>query len=217
MLLYPIFLNLKSRRVVVIGGGEVAERKVRSLLDTGAAITVISPDLSSELMSLASAGRIDFQHRNYTPGDCKGASLVLSATDDPEVNRAVSAEARATGVLLNTADQPALCDFFMPAIVRRGDLTIAVSTGGSSPALAARLRDDIANVVGEEYGPLIELLAEVRPEIRRRVVHEADRKALYDQILRSDVLSLFRQHNPEEATRRLWMIVEDFVCEGKSS
>jgi precorrin-2 dehydrogenase / sirohydrochlorin ferrochelatase len=216
MMLYPIFLNLTAKRVVVIGGGTVAERKVQSLLEGGAKITVISPQLTAGLLELAEAGRLHLQHRKYRTGDCQGATLVLSATDDAQVSRAVWQEATEAGIMINTADQPAFCDFMMPAILRRGDLTVAISTAGSSPVLAGRLRDEISKVLGAEYEQLIELLASLRPEIRSRVAHEEDRKGLYHRILDSNVLALLRRNNREEAERLLRTIIEDFTYEGKT-
>jgi len=214
---YPVFLNLKGKRVVVVGGGEVAQRKVESLLETGAIIVVISREISERLSSLANATQIEVKKRSYEAGDCNGAVLVLSATDDSEVSRAVWAEATSAGIMINTADQPALCDFIMPALVRRGDLTIAISTGGTSPALAARLRENVSGVIGPEYEQLMEMLAKARPEIRRRVLQERDRKALHYQILDSDVVTLLQQKDRQGAERRLREIIEDFVCEGKVS
>lgn len=214
---YPVYLNLKGKRVVVIGGGEVAERKVMSLAETGASITVISPDVTPQLASLARNNSIELHKRPYSPGDCKDAVLVLSATDDPETSRAVWEEANRRGVLVNTADQPDLCDFIMPAVVRRADLTVAISTGGTSPALAATLRRKIENVIGPEYERLLDLLAKARPEIRRRVKDEQDRKALHYRVLDSDVLTLLEKDDNDGAERRLKEIIEEFVCQEKTS
>src|SRR5436190_18069745 len=166
---YPIYLNLKHKRVVVIGGGEVAERKVESLLHTGAKITAVSPNFTPPLSELADKKAIRIHRRAYQAGDCTGAALVFSATDDPEVSAAVFREAANCGALVNTADQPDLCDFIMPAVVRRGDIAVAVSTGGTSPGLAAQLRNKIAEIIGPEYAKLAEMLSEVRREIRRRI------------------------------------------------
>jgi len=138
MTFYPIFLNLQGRRIVVIGGGEVAERKIESLLDTGASIVVISPEVTPAIASLFRQNRIEICNRTYRPGDCAEAALVFSATGDAEISRAVHAEATALGVFVNTADQPSQCSFIMPAVVRRGDIGVAISTSGTSPALAAR-------------------------------------------------------------------------------
>jgi len=201
---YPVYLNLKNKRVVVIGGGEVAERKVQSLLGTGAAITVISPEVTVNLESLAQSKQIRVLRRPYAEGDCDDATLVFSATDDPSVSLKVfDAEA-----LVNTADQPELCDFIMPAVLRRGDIAVAISTGGSSPGLAARLRDEIAEIIGPEYGQLAELLQRVRPEILKRVPDQEQRKALHYRILNSDIIERLKQGDSDGAERRLRELIE---------
>src|SRR5207248_3546891 len=137
------------------------------------------PKVTQRLALLAQEGRIELRLRTYAAGDCSGAALVFSATDDPELSREVFQEAVAVGALVNTADQPSLCDFIMPAVVRRGDIAIAISTGGTSPGLAARLRQQISQIIGPEYAALTELLSEARPEIRRRIPSEEARKALH--------------------------------------
>jgi len=205
---YPIYLNLKGKRVVVIGGGEVAERKIESLLDTDASINVISPEVTARILKLASERRVELDRRLYRDGDCSGATLVLSATDDDATNRSVFEEARKAGALVNTADQPALCDFIMPAVVRRGDIAIAISTSGTSPGLAARLRQKIARLIGPEYGHLAQLLSEARPLIRRRIPEQADRKELQYRILDSDIMSYLRNNDIAGAERRLREIIE---------
>ena len=117
---------------------------------------------------------------------------------------------------MNTADEPALCDFYMPAVVRRGELTVAISTGGASPALAAKLRRKLSKIIGPEYVRLLHLLAKVRPEIRRRVPDERERKALQYEILNSDVSACFKAHDNDGAERRVWEIIENFVCQEKT-
>ena len=201
---YPIYLNLKDKRVIVIGGGEVAERKVHSLLGTGADITVISPEVTSTIESLAQSGRIHLLRRRYVDGDCDDATLVFSATDDP----AVSAEVFNRSALVNTADQPELCDFIMPAVMRRGDITVAISTGGSSPGLAARLRDEVTEIIGPEYGELAALLRRVRPEILNRVPDQERRKALHYRILDSDIIERLKRGDSKGAERRLRELME---------
>jgi precorrin-2 dehydrogenase/sirohydrochlorin ferrochelatase len=205
---YPVYLNLKNKRVVVIGGGVVAERKVETLLGTEASINVISPELTPRLEALAQSSQIQLQRRAYVAGDCAGAALIFSATDDAAVSRAVFDEAIKEGVLVNTADKPVLCDFIMPAVVRRGDIAVAVSTGGTSPGLAAQLRDKIATVIGPEYAQLAELLARVRPEIQSRIPNEDQRKALHYRILNSDIMERLSQDDREGAERRLREIIE---------
>jgi precorrin-2 dehydrogenase/sirohydrochlorin ferrochelatase len=205
---YPIYLNLTGRRVVVVGGGEVAERKIESLLGTGALISVISPQLTNRVLALASERKIELQQRAYQEGDCAGAALVFSATDDAEVSRAVFADCRRTGALINSADKPALCDFIMPAVMRRGDIAIAVSTGGTSPGLAARLRQKIASLIGPEYGRLAQLLSQARPYIHERIPAEADRKAMQYRILDSDIMMYLKNNDIAGAERRLREIIE---------
>ena len=212
---FPIYLNLTGKRVVVIGGGEVAERKVAALSDTGAEITVVSPALTLQLLSLANSNAIRWQNRSYVRGDCAGATLVFSATDDPETSRAVWEEATTARILVNTADQPTLCDFIMPAVVRRGDLAVAISTGGASPALAATLREKLSEELGPEYEELLEILSQARPEIRRRFHDEVDRKALHYRILESNVIDLLKREDREGAERVLREIIGDFTCQEK--
>ena len=206
---YPVYLNLKGRRVVVVGGGEVAERKVESLLESEACITVVSPEVTRSLNVLADQNQIEWHHRKYMNGDCAGAALVFSATDDPEVNRAVYAEATALGIFVNTADQPALCSFIMPAVVRRGDIGIAISTSGSSPALAARLRRKISRVIGPEYAQFSQLMVRARKEIRSRVASERGRKELHYRIIDSDIIKLLRRNDREAAERRLNEMIQE--------
>jgi siroheme synthase-like protein len=213
---FPVYLNLRGKRVVVIGGGTVAERKVTSLLGTGASITVISPELTPHLVSMATENTIEWKRRAYQPGDCSGAALAFSATNVPEVNRAVWDETNAAGILLNTADQPDLCDFIMPAVVRRGDLAVAVSTGGTSPALAATLREEISDLIGPEYEHLLELLAKVRPAIQKRFDDESERKALHYRIIKSNLITLLKQQDRDGAVRLLQELIEDFAFEEKA-
>jgi siroheme synthase-like protein len=196
---YPVFLNLKNKRIVVIGGGEVAERKVESLLATGALIVLISPVITPRLDLLRQEKRIQVERRAYAAGDCAGAALVFSATDDAEVSSAVFREATQAGALVNTADQPALCDFIMPAIVRRGDVAIAVSTGGTSPGLASQLRSKIGKMIGPEYAKLT--------EIRLRIPDAGRRKALHYRILNSDILDCLKRNDVAGAKRRLRQII----------
>lgn len=214
---YPVYLNLKGRRVVVIGGGEIAERKIESLLESGASVLVISPDVTPRIASLSEQKGIEIRDRKYTPGDCAGAALVFSAAADPEISRAVHQEATALGIFINTSDQPELCSFIMPAVVRRGDIGVAISTSGTSPALAARLRRKISGVIGPEYARLAELLSQIRPEIRSKVRTEGRRKDLHYRIIDSDIISLLKRDDIAPAERRLQEIIEDFVSENRGN
>jgi precorrin-2 dehydrogenase/sirohydrochlorin ferrochelatase len=210
---YPVYLNLKGRRVVVIGGGEVAERKIETLLDTGASVVVISPQVTRRIATLSNQKKIEIRNRTYLRGDCSDAALVFSATGDPEISVAVHQEATALGVFINTADQPAQCSFIMPAVVRRGDIGVAISTSGTSPALAARLRRKISGLIGPEYARLAELLSRIRPEIRGKIHSEGRRKDLHYRIIDSDIISLLKLDDAAPAERRLKQIIEDFAGE----
>jgi len=158
-------IGLQPQQAVVIGGGSVAGRKVEGLLVAEFQVKVISPKLTSKLQSLASSGAITFIQRSYQYGDLDGAFLVIAATNDPAVNQAVWAEAVQYGCLINTVDDPQHSNFILPAVLQRGEMSIAISTGGGSPALARRLRERLENSIGPEYGTLTEILAELRPEL----------------------------------------------------
>jgi uroporphyrin-III C-methyltransferase/precorrin-2 dehydrogenase/sirohydrochlorin ferrochelatase len=163
---FPVSLELRGRRCVVLGGGEMAEPKVRALLDAGADVTVIAPDPSEGVAALGRQGRITLVQRVYERGDLSGAFLAIAASD-PEVTAAAFAEAEDERVLFNAVDDVAHCHFAAPSVVRRGDLTVAISTGGRAPALAKRLREQLSDVLGPEYAAVIELLSEAREEALR--------------------------------------------------
>ena len=163
---YPVALDLRDRPCLVVGGGPVAESKVEGLLDAGARVTVVSPAMTERLASWATEGRIAHRQREYVDADLDGHQLAFSATDRREVTEVVAADARRRGVWVNAADDPVYCDFLLPSVLRRGRLQVAVSTGGASPALAARVRRDLESYFTPEYEDLVELAAEVRRELR---------------------------------------------------
>jgi len=210
MVHYPITLVDPDTRAIVIGGGAVAARKVRGLLDAGARVTVIAPQLVRELQDLAREARITLVPRAYQNGDLRDAHLVIAATDDAHVNHAVYAEARARGILVNVVDDPAHCTFHVPALVRRGDIAIAISTGGASPALAKHLRAHIEKLIGEEYAQLAALLAELRPRVQARVARE-HREALWQELIDA-ALPLLREGRAEEARARAEIIVTEYAA-----
>ena len=177
MALYPIFLETKGRRVIVIGGGHVGAEKVRGLLNGEADITVVSPDLIPELREHVDAGRIKHLSRAYRESDLDdGYELVMVATDDGAINAEASSAARSRGIWVNAADDPPNCDFILPAVVRKGKITLAASTAGSSPALARRLREELDAYLTEDMPALADLLGEVRKELRaRKIKVDSDR------------------------------------------
>lgn len=163
---YPVFFDLTQRPCVVIGGGPVAERKVAGLIEAGAVVTVVSPQLTARLGRWVEDEVVQYVARSYQSGDLDGFFLAFVTTGNPTVDATVFADGRAVGVLVNSADDPIHCDFFLPALIRRGDLAIAVSTGGTSPALARVMREELQSIVGEDYSLLAEIAAAIRREIR---------------------------------------------------
>ena len=209
MTFYPVFLNLRGRRAVVIGGGAVAEQKVLGLLAAGAHVTVVSPETTPRLEELAAAGGIDLRRRPYRTGDLAGAWLAIAGTDDRAANAQVWAEAEREGVLLNAVDDLDHCSFIAPAIHREGDITVAVSTAGKSPALAARLRQRVARLVGPAEARLCELLGALRPELAARVPDSRARTALWYRLVDSDVIEFVRRGDMEGARERVDELVDD--------
>jgi len=163
---FPIFVDLRGVPVVVIGAGAIAERKVSALLEAGARVTVVAPAVAPAMEAWAAEGRLTLRRRAYEAGDLRGARLAYAATGNDEVNRAVRAEARAEGLWLNAVDQPDLCDFISPAVVRRGDLTLAISTNGRAPGLAKRIREQLEGQFHEDYGAVVEQAASERDRLR---------------------------------------------------
>ena len=171
MALYPIFLETKGRRVIVIGGGDTGAEKVRGLLNGEADVTVVSPDLIPELREHLEAGRIKHVARAYRESDLDdGYELVMVATDDGAINAEAAAAARRRKIWVNAADDPPNCDFILPSVVRKGKITLAASTAGSSPALARRLREELDAYLTDDMPALADLLAEIRQELRKRSI-----------------------------------------------
>jgi len=165
---FPVFLNVWRKKCVVVGGGQVAFRKVRMLLDCGASVTVIGSVLHPGLSELADKKSIQVIRRNYKPGDLKGASVVIAATDTQQTNRKVAEEAGRVGALVNVVDDPEPSDFIVPSLLRRGNLSIAISTGGMSPALARKIRTRLEESFGKEYASVVSLVEETRSAMRRK-------------------------------------------------
>lgn len=207
---YPAFLDLRDKPVVVIGGGEVAERKVAALLPTGAKVTVISPVLTSGLRGLD----VEVRQRPYVVGDLRGAYLAVIATDDTDLNRIAAEEARAERVLVNTVDDIDYCDFIAPAVVQQGDITLAVSTNGKSPAFARFLREQLESFLTPEYGDLLEVLEKVRKELRRRKVRVP--AEYWQEHIDDDLRDLVRNGRLDEAQQRLLRgLTDDAVTAGR--
>lgn len=200
---YPIFLDIKDKPCVVIGGGGVAERKVLSLLKSGARVSVISPKLTPALKKLASKKKIGYCPKSYERGDLKGFSLAYSATNNTKVNRAVFREAKKCGILLNVVDVPELCNFIVPSIVSRGDLSIAISTSGKSPAMAKKIRRQLEKQFGKEYAVFLEIMGKMRDKLLT-ISKESDKnKKIFEKIVNSPLLEWIREGEKKEIKRFL--------------
>lgn len=200
---YPINLAIAGKRCVVVGGGAVAERKVATLLEAGAAVTVISPQLTPGLAGLAVSGKIDWRQRVWQTGDLLGFFVAICATNDEAVNAAAAAEAQQAGVLVNVVDTPALCDFTLPALVNRGDLLITVSTGGASPILARRIREQIEQLYGDNFGNYLAELTAIRQEMKHCLATPADREQFWRSALDAAALELVHQGKVGEAKEKI--------------
>jgi len=200
---YPVVLHLAGQHCAVVGGGAVAERKVLPLLNAEAKVTVISPHLTPRLAEMAEARLIVHIDRPYRFGDLEGFFLIICATDKNDINQQAAVEARGYGALLNVADEPDLGNFSVPAQVVRGDLLITVSTGGKTPAMARRLREELAQQYGPEYGMYIDLLGKLRQEMKARLATAKDREVFWRETIDRDILELLRQGKIKEAEARV--------------
>ncbi len=186
--MYPVSLNISGKLCVIIGGGRVAARKVSGLLAAQAKIRIISPKLIPELKLLAADNRLEWLERAYRTGDLAGALLVYAATDSPEVQQQVVLEAEQNGQLVNVIDTPGRCSFQVPAVVRRGDLVLTVSTNGTSPAVSARIRHELESCFGQEYAYLLRLMAHLREHILASDLDCSERKMIFKKILHKDIV-----------------------------
>jgi len=202
---FPVNLDISGRSCVVIGGGKVAARKVDTLLACGGMVRLISPELTPELRKLEKTGQVEWLKRQYRRGDLAEAFLVIAATDDEAVQVEVFSEAEQNGQLINVADVPQRCNFILPAIVKRGDLTISVSTAGKSPALARQLRQNIENLIGPEYGILAEIMGVLRPEVLEKGRSHQENKKIFAALLDKSFPAWIR--------KRDWLMIENHLVD----
>jgi siroheme synthase-like protein len=194
---YPIFLEMKDRRCVVIGGGAVAERKVEGLVAVGANVTVISSTLTDRLRDMLTQGAIRHVAREHRTDDRAGYDMVFVATDSSEINATVSSETRSLRIWVNSADDPDHCDFILPAVIRRGDLAVAVSTGGVSPAVTRAIREELDEYFTGDYARFVQIAGEVRSELRGKFI-SADADA-WNRALRGDFRRLIKEGRAVQA------------------
>lgn len=187
---YPVCLQIEGRRCLVVGGGKVAERKALGLLGSGAIVTVISPDLTPGLAQLEAEGALTWLQQGYQAGDAEEFFLVMAATDDPVVQDQIRDDGIRCKTLVNVADVPEKCNFILPAVVKRGSVSIAISTGGKSPALAKKLRQEFEARLGSEYEMVAELMGVLRPYVLQWNLPQADNELLFNGLIEGGILTL---------------------------
>jgi len=205
---YPVFLDLQGRSVLVVGGGVIAGRKVESLVAAGATVILVAPVVTSSLMDIANSKTIQLRLRKFMESDLDNMVLVVSATDDPTAQEQIAAAARSRNVPVNTVDQPKLCDFIVPAIVRKGDIVVAISTSGRSPALAAALRARIETVITDDAARAARVLGEIRNEVHSRFPDPDRRKRVFEAIVASGILDWIKECDDAAALERVRGIIE---------
>ena len=200
---YPVYLNIENERCCVIGGGEVAERKVKSLLQKGARVIVISPDLTDGLSSLVAGQKITYIKDSFQEKYLKEARLVIGATDDSKVNTEVYHAAHKKNILVNIVDSHEFCDFIVPSVVERGDLMIAISTSGKSPALAKKIRKEMEERYGKEYAEFLSIMGKVREKLLLTVKDQKKRERIFDNLVNSDIVDLLKKGKKDKVDERL--------------
>ncbi|MCX8109870.1 MAG: bifunctional precorrin-2 dehydrogenase/sirohydrochlorin ferrochelatase [Syntrophorhabdaceae bacterium] len=187
---YPVFLDIKDRLCIVFGGGEVAERKVLMLLKFGATVRVISPEVTKRIARLESEGKIAITRRGYNYGDTKEAALVFAATDNREINNSIKAEGDERGIPVNVVDDPELCTFIVPSIVKKGPITVAISTSGVLPLFSKKLKEEIDSLITEDYLRYVRLIGRFRKMLMEEVKDPKVRKEIMKEIGRFTVKEL---------------------------
>lgn len=201
MTFYPVFLDLAGRRVVLVGGGAVAWQKIPALLEAGARIDLVSPEVVPEIEALNKEGRLKWHARPYQKTDIKEARLVIAATDNPDVQKTVACDCRSQGIWVNVVDVPPLCDFIAPAIVRKGPVQVAVSTGGAAPALAKYLRMKLENALDPAYADFAVMVGRYRADILK--LPKDRRRALWDKLVNDAFFQNIRDHGIGQAESQL--------------
>ena len=187
---FPLFLDISKKRVLVVGGGRVAERKVRTLLKFKAKIKVISPEVTKGLERIKDKDLIELERKNYEENDLLGVDLVISATNNRTLNKKVSSDAKKMGIYANIVDDPELCDFIMPSIVKRGPLILAISTSGKAPLFSKKLRKDLEKMISKEYIKYLSKILRLRREIQKKVKEKKLRERMLKAILNFDIKDL---------------------------
>lgn len=206
---YPVLLDIQNRKCLVVGGGSVGTRKVTTLVACGASVTVVSPGVTTQLLQLADNKAIKLIKRPYRSSDLEGMLLVIGATNNEELNRQINKDAQRLNILCNIADLPEACDFILPSIVTRGDLIIAISTSGKSPALAKKLRKDLENEYGEEYAAFLHLMGAIRQKLLSKNQDSEANKYIFKQLIARGLIEMVKNRKEEEINSLLFEILGD--------
>ena len=198
---YPIYIDIEDRDVVIIGGGNVCARKAETMMKYGARVTIVSPEFTDEIEEWAREGRLTLKRKHYEDADLEGANIVIASTDDQQVNEQIAADCRRRRIPVNVVDVTPLCEFIVPAIIEKGSIQIAVSTGGKSPALARTLKEDLQRLVGPEYTEVNDVLGTLREGAKAVLPTDVDRKRFFDGIIAKGILDLLREGRRKEAYR----------------
>ncbi len=211
---YPANLDIQNQNCLVVGGGSVGKRKILTLLECGARVTVVSPKISNEIKALSEGHHIELKERNYRSSDLKGMFLVIGATDNEEVNRQISKDAARIRIICNIVDRPQECTFVLPAIVKQGDLVIAISTAGKSPAFAKRLRQKLSGEFGPECGKFLDLMGAIRKKLLQKGKSPEAHKYMFEQLIDEGLLKLVKHNNRKQIDTLLKKVLgEGFVLE----
>ncbi len=204
---YPVNLDIQNRKCLVVGGGSVGTRKVMTLLNCGAIVTVVSPDVTEQLSEIANNGKIELIKRDYRSSDLDGMFLVIGATDNEELNSRIHSDSEKLNKLCNIADRPNACNFILPSIVSRGDLVIAISTSGKSPAFAKKLRKDLEKEFGMEYAEFLKLMGAIRKKLLAEAHAPEAHKPLFEQLINSGLIDMIRERRKEDTDRLLFNVL----------
>lgn len=196
---YPIYIDIEDRDVVIIGGGNVCARKAETMMKYGARVTIVSPEFTEEIEGWARDGQLALKRKTYDESDVEGAVLVIASTDHQSVNEQVAADCRRRKIPVNVVDVTPLCEFIVPAIIEKGSIQIAISTGGKSPAIARTLKEDLQRSIGPEYAEINDVLATLREGAKAVLPTDVDRKRFFDGIIARGVLDMLREGRRTEA------------------
>lgn len=207
---YPVNLDIKDRHCLVVGGGSVASRKAKTLMECGAVVTVVSPEISAALKNMEQNSNITLVQRPYETSDLDGKFLVIGATNDEALNRRINADAEKRHMLCNIADVPDICNFILPSIIRRGDLCVAISTSGKSPAFAKKLRKDLEKTFGDEYALFLTLMGEIRKKLLAEAHAPEAHKPLFEKLIHNNLLEMIKNNETDQINR----ILQDVLGSG---